>query len=57
MNPGVYGTWATRIVVASVDCAPCKQHKRGRSLKREPTRAYHVQIKPVWFSCVPAGAE
>jgi hypothetical protein len=24
---------------------PCEQRKRGRSLKREPTRAYHARIK------------
>jgi hypothetical protein len=34
-------TWATRLVLASVDHAPCEQRKCGRSLKREPTRAYH----------------
>jgi hypothetical protein len=34
---GLHGTCVTRVVLASVDHAPCQ---RERSLKREPTRAY-----------------
>jgi hypothetical protein len=32
---------------------PCEERKRGRSLKREPTRAYHARIKTclIFESC------
>jgi hypothetical protein len=36
-KPGLHGTWASRVVLASVNRSACEERKRGRSLKREPT--------------------
>jgi hypothetical protein len=40
-QPGLHGTWDTRVVLAYVDRAPYKQRKRRSSLESDFTRAYY----------------
>jgi hypothetical protein len=41
VNLGLHGTWATRVILAGLGHFLCEHRERGRSWKREPTRAYH----------------